>query len=340
MSHPGNTPLLEVRDLRVEFRTPLGTVQAVDGLSYKVYENEIVGLVGESGCGKSASQLAVMQLIQSPPGFISGGEVVFGGKDLLRCKRNGPEMRAVRGGQIAMIFQEPMTSLNPVLTIGDQLVEAVRVHCGLGGQSGKARAIELLKMVGIPAAERRVDDYPHQFSGGMCQRVMIGMGLSCGPQLLIADEPTTALDVTTQAQMLELMKSLVQRLNTSLVIVTHNLGVVARYVQRIYVMYAGRVVEEGTTKEIFGRPRHPYTLGLLRSVPRLDEDEGSRLVPIDGMPPNLIDMPGTCAFLPRCPYSIDRCRTDPWPDLTSVEDGHRIRCYVDLETRPVEHALA
>jgi len=340
VSHPGNTPLLEVRDLRVEFRTPLGTVQAVDGLSYKVYENEIVGLVGESGCGKSASQLAVMQLIQSPPGFISGGEVVFGGKDLLRCKRNGPEMRAVRGGQIAMIFQEPMTSLNPVLTIGDQLVEAVRVHCGLGGQSGKARAIELLKMVGIPAAERRVDDYPHQFSGGMCQRVMIGMGLSCGPQLLIADEPTTALDVTTQAQMLELMKSLVQRLNTSLVIVTHNLGVVARYVQRIYVMYAGRVVEEGTTKEIFGRPRHPYTLGLLRSVPRLDEDEGSRLVPIDGMPPNLIDMPGTCAFLPRCPYSIDRCRTDPWPDLTSVEDGHRIRCYVDLETRPVEHALA
>ncbi len=340
MSHPGNTSLLEVRDLRVEFRTPLGTVQAVDGLSYKVYENEIVGLVGESGCGKSASQLAVMQLIQSPPGFISGGEVVFGGKDLLRCKRNGPEIRAVRGGQIAMIFQEPMTSLNPVLTIGDQLVEAVRVHCGLGGQSGKARAIELLKMVGIPAAERRVDDYPHQFSGGMCQRVMIGMGLSCGPQLLIADEPTTALDVTTQAQMLELMKSLVQRLNTSLVIVTHNLGVVARYVQRIYVMYAGRVVEEGTTKEIFGRPRHPYTLGLLRSVPRLDEDEGSRLVPIDGMPPNLIDMPGTCAFLPRCPYSIDRCRTDPWPDLTSVEDGHRIRCYVDLETRPVEHALA
>lgn len=340
MSHPGNRPLLEVRDLRVEFRTPLGTVQAVDGLSYKVYENEIVGLVGESGCGKSASQLAVMQLIQSPPGFISGGEVVFGGKDLLRCKRNGAEMRAVRGGQIAMIFQEPMTSLNPVLTIGDQLVEAVRVHCGLGGQSGKARAIELLKMVGIPAAERRVDDYPHQFSGGMCQRVMIGMGLSCGPQLLIADEPTTALDVTTQAQMLELMKSLVQRLNTSLVIVTHNLGVVARYVQRIYVMYAGRVVEEGTTKEIFGRPRHPYTLGLLRSVPRLDEDEGSRLVPIDGMPPNLIDMPGTCAFLPRCPYSIDRCRTDPWPDLTSVEDGHRIRCYVDLETRPVEHALA
>jgi oligopeptide/dipeptide ABC transporter ATP-binding protein len=340
VNDPSRTPLLDVRDLRVEFRTPLGTVRAVDGLSYQVYENEIVGVVGESGCGKSASQLAVMQLIQSPPGFISQGEVFFQGKDLLRYKRNGPQMRAVRGGQIAMIFQEPMSSLNPVLTIGDQLVEAVQLHCGLGGQSGKERAIELLRMVGIPAAERRVDDYPHQFSGGMCQRVMIAMGLSCSPQLLIADEPTTALDVTTQAQMLELMKSLVRKLNTSLVIVTHNLGVVARYVQRIYVMYAGRVVEEGTTKEIFGQPRHPYTLGLLKSVPRLDEIEGSRLVPIEGMPPNLIDMPGTCAFLPRCPYSVDRCRIDPWPELTPVAGGHRIRCYVDLEKCPVEHAVA
>jgi peptide/nickel transport system ATP-binding protein len=331
--------LLEVRDLRVEFRTPLGTVHAVDGLTYHLGENEVVGIVGESGCGKSASQLAVMQLLQSPPGRISGGEVLFHGKDLLRCKRNGPEMRSVRGGQIAMIFQEPMTSLNPVATIGDQLVEAVKLHCGLGKQSGKERAVELLKMVGIPAAERRVNDYPHQFSGGMCQRVMIAMGLSCGPQILIADEPTTALDVTTQAQMLELMKSLVAKSGTSLVIVTHNLGVVARYVQRIYVMYAGRVVEEGTTKEIFGRPSHPYTLGLLKSVPRLDEAEGCRLVPIEGMPPNLIDMPGTCAFLPRCPYSIERCHADPWPELTPVSEGHCIRCYVDLESRPSEHAI-
>ena len=254
MSTENKTPLLDVRDLRVEFRTPIGVVHAVDGLSYQLFENEIVGIVGESGCGKSASQLAVMQLLQSPPGFISGGEVIFDGKDLAGFKRNSPEMRAIRGGQIAMIFQEPMTSLNPVATIGDQLVEAVKLHCGLGGQSPDEVAAGLLKMVGIPGAERRVKDYPHQFSGGMCQRVMIAMGLSCSPRLLIADEPTTALDVTTQAQMLELMKKLVQQFGASLVIVTHNLGVVARYVQRIYVMYAGRVVEEGTTKDIFGRP--------------------------------------------------------------------------------------
>ena len=340
MSGSEKTPMLDVRDLRVEFRTPLGTVKAVDGLSYRLYEDEIVGLVGESGCGKSASQLAVMQLIQSPPGSISGGEVIFQGKDLLRYKRNGPQMRAVRGGQIAMIFQEPMSSLNPVTTIGHQLIEALEIHCGLGKQSGKERAVELLKMVGIPAAERRVDDYPHQFSGGMCQRVMIAMGLSCSPQILIADEPTTALDVTTQAQMLKLMTGLVQKLHTSLVIVTHNLGVVARYVQRIYVMYAGRVVEEGATKEIFAHPRHPYTLGLLRSVPRLDEVQGTRLIPIEGMPPNLVDMPGTCAFLPRCPYAIERCREEPWPELTPVGEGHHIRCYVDLESRPLEHAVS
>jgi len=340
MNAENKTPLLDVRDLRVEFRTPIGVVHAVDGLSYQLFENEIVGIVGESGCGKSASQLAVMQLLQSPPGFISGGEVIFDGKDLAGYKRNSPEMRAIRGGQIAMIFQEPMTSLNPVATIGDQLVEAVKLHCGLGGKSPDEVAAELLKMVGIPGAERRVKDYPHQFSGGMCQRVMIAMGLSCSPRLLIADEPTTALDVTTQAQMLELMKKLVQQFGASLVIVTHNLGVVARYVQRIYVMYAGRVVEEGTTKDIFGRPSHPYTLGLLRSVPRLDEAQGTRLIPIDGMPPNLIDMPGTCAFLPRCPYSIERCRTDPWPELTSVDDGHRIRCYVNLEDRDLEPALS
>jgi peptide/nickel transport system ATP-binding protein len=340
VSGQGKTPLLEVRDLCVEFRTPIGVVHAVDGLSYRVHENEIVGIVGESGCGKSAGQLAVMQLLQSPPGFITGGEVIFGGKDLLRFKRNSPEMRSVRGGQIAMIFQEPMTSLNPVATIGDQLVEAVKLHCGLGKQSAAERAAELLRMVGIPGAERRLNDYPHQFSGGMCQRVMIAMGLSCSPQVLIADEPTTALDVTTQAQMLELMKGLVQKFGTSLVIVTHNLGVVARYVQRIYVMYAGRVVEEGTTKDIFGRPSHPYTLGLLKSVPRLDEVHGTRLVPIDGMPPNLIDLPGTCAFLPRCPYAIERCRAESWPELTSVSDGHRVRCYVDLEERDVENATS
>jgi peptide/nickel transport system ATP-binding protein len=324
-------PILDVRDLCVEFRTPLGTVKAVDGISYHLHENEIVGIVGESGCGKSASQLAVMQLLQSPPGRIAGGQVLFEGKDLLGFKRNGPEMRSIRGGQIAMIFQEPMNSLNPVMTIGDQLVEAYALHCGLKGQSSIERAVELLRMVGIPGAERRVKDYPHQFSGGMCQRVMIAMGLSCSPRILIADEPTTALDVTTQAQMLELMKDLVRQVGASLVIVTHNLGVVARYVERIYVMYAGRVVEEGTTKDIFGRPSHPYTRGLLGSVPRLDEEQGRRLTSIEGMPPNLVDMSGGCAFLPRCPFAVERCREDSWPDLRSVGDGHRIRCFVDLK---------
>jgi peptide/nickel transport system ATP-binding protein len=328
----GSDPILEVRGLRVEFRTPLGTVHAVDGVSYELRENEIVGIVGESGCGKSATQLAVMQLLQSPPGRVSGGEVIFEGKDLLRYKRNDPEMRTIRGGQIAMVFQEPMNSLNPVMTIGHQLMEAYELHCGLKGQSGKQVAVDLLKMVGIPAAERRVNDYPHQFSGGMCQRVMIAMGLSCSPRILIADEPTTALDVTTQAQMLELMKRLVRQVGASLVIVTHNLGVVARYVERIYVMYAGRIVEQGATKDIFGSPRHPYTRGLLGSVPRLDEELGRRLVSIEGMPPNLVDMPGTCAFLSRCPFAVERCKTDPWPELETVgEGGHRVRCYVNLE---------
>lgn len=332
--------LLEVRDLKVEFRTPVGTVKAVDGVSYHLNDNEIVGMVGESGCGKSASQLAIMQLVSVPPGRISGGQVLFEGHDLLQFKKNGPEMRAVRGGKIAMVFQEPMSSLNPVLKIGDQLMEQARAHCQLSRREARERAIELLKMVGIPGAERRMDDYPHQFSGGMCQRVMIAMGLCCNPRVLIADEPTTALDVTTQAQMLQLMKDLVERFEASLVIVTHNLGVVARYAQRIYVMYAGRVVESGTTRQIFGRPRHPYTLGLLRSVPRLDEKHGSRLIPIDGMPPNLIGMPGTCAFLSRCPFVIDRCRQDAWPNLEEVEPGHAARCYVNLEEVTREQVLA
>ena len=322
--------LLDVRDLQVEFVTPNGAVRAVDGVSYTLDEHEIVGLVGESGCGKSASQLAVMQLIQSPPGRIAGGEVLFEGSDLLTFAKNGPQMRAVRGGRIAMIFQEPMTSLNPVLTVGAQLEEAVRTHCSLSKSEARDRAVELLRLVGTPSPETRVKDYPHQFSGGIFQRVMIAMGLSCNPRVLIADEPTTALDVTTQAQVLKLMRDLVEQFGASLVIVTHNLGVVARYVHRIYVMYAGRVVEAGATKDIFAHPRHPYTLGLLKSVPRLDERQGARLIPIDGLPPNLIDMPPTCAFLPRCTRAIDRCRREPWPALESVGGGHSVRCYVNL----------
>ncbi len=325
-----SAPLLEVRDLKVEFGTPNGAVRAVDGVTYTLAEHEIVGLVGESGCGKSASQLAVMQLIQTPPGRITGGEVVFEGRDLLKYAKNGPEMRAVRGGRIAMIFQEPMTSLNPVLTVGQQLAEATRTHLGLSKREAQDKAVELLRLVGTPSPETRVNDYPHQFSGGMCQRVMIAMGLSCDPRVLIADEPTTALDVTTQAQVLRLMRDLVERVGASLVIVTHNLGVVARYVHRISVMYAGRVVESGTTKDLFAHPRHPYTLGLLQSVPRLDERQGSRLIPIDGLPPNLIDMPGTCAFLPRCSHAVDQCREEPWPELKDVGDGHTVRCYAQV----------
>ena len=268
-----------------------------------------------------------MQLI-SAPGEIVSGEVIFDGVDLLQYKANSPEMRAVRGGKMAMIFQEPMTSLNPVLTIGYQLSEMLKLHLKMTDEAARERAIELLGMVGIPSAASRFGDYPHQFSGGMRQRVMIAMGLSCNPKILIADEPTTALDVTTQAQLLELMKDMVEHFNASLIIVTHNLGVVARYAQRIYIMYAGRIVESGTTKDIFGNPIHPYTIGLLRCIPRLDEEEGRKLVPIEGLPPNLIGMPGTCAFLPRCDYKVQRCQNDPWPSLSLIEGGHYAACYV------------
>jgi len=280
-----------------------------------------------------------MQLINAP-GKIVGGKVLFEGQDLLQYEANGPEMRSTRGAKIAMIFQEPMTSLNPVLTIGQQLTEMLTLHMKMSDDAARKRAIELMSMVGIPGAANRIDDYPHHFSGGMRQRVMIAMGLSCNPKILIADEPTTALDVTTQAQLLELMKDMVERFRASLVVVTHNLGVVARYAQRIYIMYAGKIVEHGTTKEIFANPRHPYTIGLLRSIPRLDEEEGTKLVPIDGLPPNLISMPPTCAFLPRCKYKIDKCMQEPWPELSNVngDPKHQIRCYVNTKERVSERA--
>jgi peptide/nickel transport system ATP-binding protein len=324
--------LLEVKHLQTQFKTESGTVRAVNDVSYYVDEQEIVGIVGESGCGKSVSQLSVMQLINTP-GKIVGGEVIFDGQDLLKYTANGPEMRSIRGAKIAMIFQEPMTSLNPTMTIGRQLTEMLELHLGMNTDAGKKRAAELLSLVGIPSAETRLDDYPHQFSGGMRQRVMIAMGLSCNPKMLIADEPTTALDVTTQAQLLELMKDMVQRFKSSLVIVTHNLGVVARYAQRIYIMYAGKIVESGTCKEIFRSPRHPYTIGLLQCVPRLDEEEGRKLVPIKGLPPNLISMPQTCAFLPRCNYAVEQCKKDPWPELRHFGGQQYLRCYVNTEEK-------
>jgi oligopeptide/dipeptide ABC transporter ATP-binding protein len=320
--------LLEVNNLETQFKTEMGVVKAVNDVSYYLDEHEVIGVVGESGCGKSVTQLSVMQLI-SAPGKIVGGQVLFQGQDLIKYSSNGPEMRAIRGAQIAMIFQEPMTSLNPVLTIGKQLEEMLELHMHMQGNAARKRAAELLTMVGIPGAESRLEDYPHQFSGGMRQRVMIAMGLSCHPKILIADEPTTALDVTTQAQLLEVMIDMVRVFNSSLIIVTHNLGVVARYAQRIYIMYAGRIVESGACKDIFREPRHPYTIGLLKSVPRLDDKVGAKLIPIEGMPPNLINMPSTCAFLPRCKRAVDQCRQQPWPDLRSVGDKHFIRCYVN-----------
>jgi oligopeptide/dipeptide ABC transporter ATP-binding protein len=322
--------LLEVKDLKTRFKTDGSLVQAVDGISYYIDEGEIVGLVGESGCGKSVSQLSVMQLIPRPPGEIAGGQVFFEGRDLLQFLPNGEEMRSVRGRKISMIFQEPMTSLNPVLPVSRQLTEVLELHLKMDGKTARSRASELFQMVGIPDVEKRLDNFPHQFSGGMRQRIMIAMAVSCNPKLIIADEPTTALDVTTQAKILEIMNDLVRRFRTSLIIVTHNLGVVARYSQRIYVMYAGRIVESGTSKDIFGSPRHPYTIGLLKSVPRLDETRRDKLVPIPGSLPDLANMPSTCAFLPRCSYSGEKCRHEPWGELRRIEGQHFTSCFADV----------
>jgi peptide/nickel transport system ATP-binding protein len=323
--------LLQVENLKTQFKTDRGLVKAVDGISYHLNEQEIVGLVGESGCGKSVSQLSVLQLIPSPPGKIVDGKIIFEGQNLLDHKASSHLMETIRGGKIAFIFQEPMTSLNPVLTICRQLTEMMELHLSLKPHAARERAIELLTMVGITDAKTRVDAYPHQFSGGMRQRVMIAMAISCNPKILIADEPTTALDVTTQAQLLTLLKNMVSQFKTTLVLVTHNLGVVARYAQRIYVMYAGRVVESGNTKDIFGKTAHPYTIGLLNSIPRLDWSQGRKLVPISGMPPNMINMKPTCAFLPRCQYRVKRCEQELWPDLRPTDgQEHYVACYVKM----------
>jgi oligopeptide transport system ATP-binding protein len=319
--------LLQVKDLRTHFFTDEGVVRAVDGISYDVEEGETMGLVGESGCGKSVSALSILRLIPSPPGKIVGGEVWFDGQDLLKV--NEEEIRHVRGNRIAMIFQEPMTSLNPVLTIGRQITEALELHLKMNRNAADRRAVELLEMVGIPEAHTRLNDYPHQFSGGMRQRVMIAMALSCNPKLLLADEPTTALDVTIQAQILEIMARLSSEFKTAVIIITHNLGVVARYADRVNVMYAGKIVESGSAREIYGRPRHPYTLGLLRSVPRLDEARRDKLVPIEGVPPDLANVPVGCSFYPRCSYRIDRCRQEE-PPLMLVDEKHYAACWVDV----------
>ncbi len=317
--------LLQVKDLRTHFFTYEGVVRAVDGVSYDIREGETVALVGESGCGKSVSALSIMRLIPYPPGRIVGGEIWFSGHDLLRL--NDEEMRQVRGKEIAMIFQEPMTSLNPALTIGRQLTETLEAHLEMSSTDAHQRAAELLRMVGIPEPERRLPQYPHQFSGGMRQRVMIAMALSCNPKLILADEPTTALDVTIQAQILELMKELSQRLGVAMMIITHNLGVVARYADRVNVMYAGKVVEQGSAREIYYNPRHPYTLGLLRSVPRLDQPRKAKLDPIDGQPPDLANLGPGCSFRPRCKFAIEKCAHEV-PPLTPVRTGQMSACWV------------
>lgn len=316
-------PLLSVRDIHIHFVTSRGVVRAVEGISYDVHPGEVVAIVGESGCGKSVSALAIMRLLAKPAGRVVGGEILFEGRDLL--KLSDDEMREIRGKDISMIFQEPMTSLNPVLTIGFQITETLFMHQKIGKREARARAIELLKMVGIPDPVRRLNQYPHQFSGGMRQRVMIAIGLACDPKLIIADEPTTALDVTIQAQILKLMQDLSRRLGIALIIITHNLGVVARYADRVNVMYAAKMIETGTAKDIFSRPRHPYAIGLLRSVPRLDQKRSAKLETIEGLPPNLLDPPEGCRFAPRCRARIDAC-LERMPPLVEVEQGHFSAC--------------
>lgn len=322
-------PLLEVNGLKTQFFTQDGVVKAVDGVSFYVNEGETLGIVGESGCGKSVSVLSVMRLIPQPPGKIVDGEVLFDGEDLL--KMDDEQIRHVRGNKIAMIFQDPMTSLNPVLTIGRQIGEALELHMGMKKEEARKRSAELLSMVGIPEAEMRLDDYPHQFSGGMRQRAMIAMGLACNPRLLIADEPTTALDVTIQAQIVELVKRLRDEIGMAIIWITHDLGVVAGLADRMMVMYAGHVVEEAPVKEVYADPRHPYTLGLLGSLPRLDEVREDRLTSIEGLPPDLIALPSGCPFEPRCVYAVDRCR-EVRPELEPVGPRHRIACWVDVTT--------
>ena len=327
--------LLEVKNLQTHFMTRGGVVRAVDDVSWDVDEGETVALVGESGCGKSVSALSIIRLVAGPAGKIVGGQIVFKGRDLLGLSEE--EMRRVRGREIAMVFQEPMTSLNPVLTIGRQLTEGLEIHLGMTPVEARRRSVELLAMVGIPDPERRLGQYPHQFSGGMRQRMMIAMALACNPALILADEPTTALDVTIQAQILELMKELSRRFGVAMLIITHNLGVVARYADRVNVMYAGRIIERGTAREIYADPRHPYTLGLLRSVPRLDEPRRARLDPIEGQPPDLTRLAPGCAFAPRCAFRVERCVVEVPPLRPIGERGHVSACW---EAANLDRALA
>lgn len=325
--------LLEVRDLKVQFHTLEGIVQAVNGVSFVVEKGKTLGIVGESGCGKSVTVLSVMRLIPEPPGKISSGEVLFEDKDLLKMEKDA--IQEIRGQKIAMIFQDPMTSLNPVLTIGKQISEAIIIHKNVSKDEAYKQAVNLLELVGIPQAEARYNDYPHQFSGGMRQRVMIAMGLSCNPSLLIADEPTTALDVTIQAQIVELTKNLQSKFGMSVIWITHDLGVVAEIADRVIVMYAGYIVEEADVFKIFENPVHPYTLSLLKSLPRVDSRRYERLAIIAGSPPDCIHMPTGCPFMPRCGYAIDRCGVEN-PQLLNVGEDHKAACWVEVKNGRAE----
>jgi peptide/nickel transport system ATP-binding protein len=317
-------PVLDVRNLSTSFSTDRGRYRAVDGVSFSVAKGRTVGLVGESGCGKSVTALSIMGLIPMPPGRIDSGEILFEGRDVLRLRRD--ERRALRGREMAMIFQEPMTSLNPVHTIGRQIVEAIRAHTTLPAAAARDRAIQMLEMVRIPSAASRFDDFPHLLSGGMRQRVMLAMALACEPKLLIADEPTTALDVTIQAQILDLLRELQSRLGMAVLLITHDLGVIAEIAAEVLVMYAGRIVESAPVKELFADPQHPYTIGLLGSIPRLDADR-ARLATIEGTVPSVYNRPRGCSFSPRCPFSDRCCREQPPPPLSQITPDHRAACW-------------
>jgi oligopeptide transport system ATP-binding protein len=331
-------PLLEVKGLHTEFRTGAGLVRAVDGISYTVGHGETVAIVGESGSGKSVEALSILRLIPDPPGRITAGEIWFDGKDLLTLPE--AEMREIRGRDIGMVFQEPMTSLNPVLSIARQITETLEQHQGADRVAAERRALELLEMVGIADPARRLKQYPHQLSGGMRQRVMIAVALACNPKLIIADEPTTALDVTIQAQILELMKALTLKLGVAQIIITHNLGVVARYASRVNVMYAGRIVESGPSDAIYHNPRHPYTIALLRSVPRLDQPRRARLDPVEGQPPDLTRLDGGCAFRPRCRFAVEQCAKSQPPLATAGEAGHLSACFRSAELSTIRDVAA
>jgi peptide/nickel transport system ATP-binding protein len=325
-----NSVLLEVKDLRTHFFTETGTARAVDGVSFRVREAHVFGIVGESGCGKSMTALSIMRLIPSPPGKIVAGEIWFDGTNLLSIPEE--TMQSLRGNTISMIFQEPMTSLNPVFRVGDQIAEVLQRHRSITKMDALDRAAELLEKVGIPLPAARIKDYPHQMSGGMRQRVMIAMAIACNPRLIIADEPTTALDVTIQAQILELLKQLRDTIRTTILLITHDLGVIAELAQQVLVMYAGRVVEEAAVVPLFQNPLHPYTQGLMRSIPaRSPDGESKRLEAIQGMVPSLFALPPGCKFNTRCPYAFERCFHDPEPDLLQATDGHLVRCWLYVE---------